>query len=524
MGLQPTVKDFMKAGYPAIFLPTIEPEVAEAQVRKAIEVIRGKEPDMLFGKWKITTGLSVGSLTATELQAIAGAKDLVPALKYVEESKSPIVAVFYNVRQFINHFQVIQQLADTIMAARFKGSHIVLIGSFMELPPELKNLITFVDCPLPTKDQITVEFTKLIHPYEEELSLPEDVAEKEILIADAATAAVGLDMMGAENAMSLSMALTGTVDIRVIQSQKEQEVKKSDVLEFIHITETMDNVGGFSALKEWMIKRRRAFTQEARDYGLPYPKGILMVGPGGTGKSLAAKAIASYLHLPLLRLDIGKIFKSLVGESESAIRLALQVVEAVSPCVLWVDEIDKGMAGMKGSGELDSGVTSRVMGTLLTWRQETKSPVVMAATANDVTSIPSMVFRKGRFDEVWATDLPLLSERAEIFPIHLRKRGRNPEDFDIQLLANRTENFVGAEIEGVIEDAMFSAFSEGVEVTTEHILTSINATITQASRSVEELKALRKWSQERARLVSGVDKTEETGTKIRHITPKRRSK
>jgi len=274
-----------------------------------------------------------------------------------------------------------------------------------------------------------------------------------------------------------------------------------------------------------MRRRRRVFSDEARKYGLPYPKGVLIVGPAGTGKSLVSKGIADFLKLPLLRLDMGKVFRSLVGESESAIRMALKVAEAVSPVVLWLDEIDKGLAGMKGSGELDSGVTSRVVSTILTWRQETKYPVMLTATANDVAAIPAMVYRKGRLDEVWATELPNKAEREEIFQIHLRKRGRDPKLFGCKMLAARTEDFVGAEIEGVIEDAMFLAFDEGKEVTGQHIVKAISETVPQARRNREEIRAISKWVETRARLVSGGEKyVKDSGGAVRKISMKGRSK
>ena len=225
-------------------------------------------------------------------------------------------------------------------------------------------------------------------------------------------------------------------------------------------------------------------------------------------------------------MDVGKIFRSLVGESESAMRLALQVVEAVSPAVLWIDELERGLAGMKGSGELDSGVTSRVVSTLLTWRQETKAPVFLVGTCNDVAALPSMVYRKGRLDEVWATDLPTEEEREEIFRIHLRKRKRDPDDFDCALLAVNSEEMVGAEIETCIEDAMFSAFDRGDEVSTSYILSAIRETVPQAQRDKEEVQAIREWVSTRARLVAGGNKSKpkSMGSKVRKIHSKRSKK
>jgi AAA+ superfamily predicted ATPase len=505
----PTIKDFLKAGYSCLYLQTAEPEVAEAKIKQAMMDLRWESKR--FGVWKATTGLLVySSANAKNASPSNQARDLVQALAFIDTSNEPVVAVFHNLRKMMENFQVIQQLVDTALAARLKGSSIILVGAYLEVPPELKSLITFVDCPLPSRDQIAEGYRKLVTAYRDDLKLPKSKTEVEDLVTGAANAAVGMDSMGAENALALSLATTETISIPVIQAQKEQEVKKSDVLEFIPTEEEMDTLGGFSDMKAWFRRRNRVFTQEARDYGLPYPKGVLLVGPAGTGKSLAAKAIASYLRLLLLRLDMGKIFRSLVGESEFAIRQALKVAEAVSPVVLWIDEIEKGLAGAKSSGDLDSGVTARVVSTLLTWRQETRSPVMIVATANDVTSLPSMVYRRGRFDEVWATDLPTLKEREEIFRIHLKKRKRDPKKFDCPLLAARSTDFVGSEIESDIEDAMFTAFDKDEEVTTKHIIDAIAITVPQSSRNSEELAALREWVKNRARPVSGEGKEEKS--------------
>jgi len=516
----PTIRDYLQAGYPCLFLPTVECVAAEKKVRDAME-----ELDIVlsadYAVWKVTSGLSVGRADQLGEMREKVQEDLIDALAHVEMSTRPIVAIFHNVRQYIGHSDVIQQMIDTLMAVRVKSSHVILVGAHLELPPELKNLVTYCDCPLPSVTAIKDEFNKIATAYKDDINLPSVRDEYDALLHEAATAAVGLDMIGAENAFALSLALREKVSVRVIQAQKEQEVRKSDVLEFINTSEGMDAVGGFMDFKSWMIRRRKAFSDEAREYGLPYPRGVLLVGVAGSGKSLAAKAVAHFLRIPCLRLDMGKVFRSLVGESEAAMRMALQVAEAVSPVVLWLDEINMGLAGMRGSGELDSGVTSRVVSTVLTWRQETDRPVMLVATANDVATLPSMVYRKGRLDEVWATDLPTEEIRQDIFSIHLSKRGRDPKLFNIPLLARKTPGHVGAEIEGCIEDAMFSAFDEGKEVSTKYILTAISDTIPQSTRDAESIKNIREWMSTRARLVDGGEPTEKLG-QVRMIKTKKK--
>jgi SpoVK/Ycf46/Vps4 family AAA+-type ATPase len=249
-------------------------------------------------------------------------------------------------------------------------------------------------------------------------------------------------------------------------------------------------------LKEWLRKRRAALSQEARAFGLPAPKGVLLLGVQGTGKSLSAKAIANLWNLPMLRLDVGRIFGSLVGASEANMRAAIRTAEAVAPCILWIDELEKGFAGVQGSGVSDSGTTARVFATFLTWMQDKRAPVFVVATANDVSQLPPELLRKGRFDEVFFLDLPTFEERKEIFAVHLRKRGRIPSDYDLDALARKSQGYVGAEIEQAIIDAMYLGFSEGREFTTDDILQSLKRQVPLSVAQREVIESLRQWLRE----------------------------
>ena len=521
------IRDYIKAGFSCLFLRTIEPHVAEEAVKFAIESIDDLRDTGRFGVWKATTGFMVKKISDVGEARPEVGKDFSHALEVIQKAtqETPIVGVFHNIRQFIGNYVNIQRIIDAAMSARESGSHIIFIGPELVCPPELHHMITFIDMPLPSKKDLMDKFKKQIDADIETakdnkivIDFPSDKEEATALIGEAATAALGLDSLSAECALTLSIATHRAVDIQTIQKQKAEEVRKSDVLEFFTSDETLDDVGGFDEYKTWVSKRIRAFSQEARDYHLPYPQGVLFIGPAGTGKSLVAKATAKFLRLPLVRMDIGKIFRSLVGDSEAATRLALKTIEAISPVVLWLDEIEKGLAGMEGSGSLDSGVTSRVTSTILTWKQETKSPVFLVATANNIAGLPSMVYRKGRMDEVWATDLPLDYERESIFDIHLRKYGRDPSKFDIASLAANCEDFTGAEIEGCVVDALYSAFDAEREVTTPHILRSIKETVPQAKRNREELENIREWSKTRARQVSsGAKKVKGKGAQVRKL-------
>nr|WP_246385357.1 AAA family ATPase [Armatimonas rosea] len=264
-----------------------------------------------------------------------------------------------------------------------------------------------------------------------------------------------------------------------------------------------------------MSQRTASFTDAARQYGLPEPKGVLLLGVQGCGKSLTAKAIGSLWKLPLLRLDVGKIFGGIVGQSEENIRKAISTAESVAPCVLWIDELEKGFSGTQSSGSSDGGTTSRVFGTFLAWMQDKKAPVFVIATSNDVTALPAELLRKGRFDEIFFVDLPSKAERKEIFDIHLKKRGRDPKNFNTEELGRVSVGFSGAEIEQAVVSALFSAFADSKkdaktgeetirEVTVDDLKRSIKISVPLSVTMQESIDHLRNWADERARPVSSV--------------------
>ena len=257
-----------------------------------------------------------------------------------------------------------------------------------------------------------------------------------------------------------------------------------------------------AVLKEWLQKRALAFTDEARAFGLPAPKGVLMLGVQGCGKSLCAKAVSSLWQLPLLRFDMGRMFGSLVGSSEENVRRAIAVAESVAPAILWVDEIDKAFAGSQGSGATDGGTTARVFGTFLTWLSEKIAPVFVVATANDISQLPPELLRKGRLDEIFFVDLPTDEERQEIFRIHLARRGRDPQLFDVVSLAACSENFSGAEVEQAVISALYDAFYAKVELSSEHVLEALRQTVPLAKTMDEQINRLRNWAEGRARNAS----------------------
>jgi SpoVK/Ycf46/Vps4 family AAA+-type ATPase len=345
------------------------------------------------------------------------------------------------------------------------------------------------------------ELSAVLDTVLESVPHPIQVDDRKALLENA----LGLTCAEAENVFALSLVRHKSFSIesiRDVQQEKSNVIRKSGLLEFISAELTTEEIGGLDLLKSWLAERKRAFSEEAQAFGLPNPKGVLVVGVPGSGKSLSAKAISSAWNLPLLRFDIGKVFGSLVGQSEEQMRRALQLAETISPCILWIDELEKGMAGLQTSGTSDSGVTARVLGTFLTWMQEKTRPVFVFATANNVNALPPEMLRKGRFDELFYVDLPSEAERREILRIHLKKRRRNPETFDLVQLARECDGFGGAEIEQAIISGLYRAFSHKRDLQTGDILAAYRETKPLSQIMKAHIERIREWGAQHARPAS----------------------
>jgi len=373
----------------------------------------------------------------------------------------------------------------------------------MEIPMELDKEMTVLNYPLPERQELGKLLDKIIGDVKQfkQVHIELDNGGRERLLQ----AALGLTLGEAENVFAKIIVkgerLSGD-DVNEVLAEKQQIIRKSGLLEYYSTNESFANVGGMAILKDWLNKRAAAFTDEARAFGLPAPKGILMLGVQGCGKSLCAKAVSNHWQLPLLRFDMGRMFGSLVGSSEENVRRAISVAESVAPAILWVDEIDKAFAGSQGSGATDGGTTARVFGTFLTWLSEKSAPVFVVATANDISQLPPELLRKGRLDEIFFVDLPSEEERTEIFRIHLAKRGRPPEQFDLAALVGPSKDFSGAEIEEAINSALYDAFYSQQPLTTPHILEALGQTVPLARTMDEQINRLRSWAEGRARNAS----------------------
>ena len=380
----------------------------------------------------------------------------------------------------------------------------------MKIPAELESSVAVVDYELPNRNEVSKIVDKILRslPPELPLKIREDEDYRERVIE----AALGLTAEEAENVYSKSLVRTRRFDIDTILSEKKHIIRKSGLLEFYESRSGYDDIGGLEVLKGWLNKRQAAFTKRARDFGLPLPKGILLIGIPGCGKSLTAKAVGAMWQMPLLRLDVGKVFSSLVGSSEENIRKAIKTAEAVAPSILWLDELEKGFSGTGSSGQSDGGTTARVFGSFITWLQEKSSPVFVIATANDVSQLPPELLRKGRFDEIFFVDLPSEEERATISAIHLQRKNRDPANFNIDKIVKATQGFSGSEIEQAIISALFDAFEfdDGRDINDEILGQAISEIIPLSYTAKEKIDYLREWARARARRASTVQAETET--------------
>jgi SpoVK/Ycf46/Vps4 family AAA+-type ATPase len=371
----------------------------------------------------------------------------------------------------------------------------------LKLPIELAKDVVVVDFPLPSYELLQTTCIEISASLTGYRAVRLSDADREKLIRSAQ----GLTLKEFSNVLAKTLVTAGRIDrgaIDVVNHEKKQIIRKSGILEFHNAGESLDTVGGLERLKSWLVERGQAFGDRARAFGLPWPKGILIVGVQGCGKSLTAKAVADAWRLPLLKLDMGRLFGGTVGASEANMRLAIAIAESIAPAVLWIDEIEKGLSGLGSSNISDGGTTARVIGTFLTWMQEKTAPIFVIATSNDISALPPELLRKGRFDEIFFVDLPTSVERKTIFEIHIKRRNRRPEDHDLDALATATRGYSGAEIEAAVIAGMFRAFEAGRELISDDILAACRETVPLSVVMAEKIVALRQWARLRTRWAS----------------------
>ncbi len=501
MNFHTELETLIRARYPILYIISSE----EMRVQNVIVEIAQKRQKKVY-EWTFSNGIvPAGASIQSQKSRNASTKDPLAALDQVIEQVEPAIFVFKDFHPFLtkNNFAIIRKLKDIALHLKNSFKTIVLISPVMEIPAELDKEVTVINFPQPTKEDLGEMLDKIIDEVRDrkQIKIDLDGEGRERLLQ----AAMGLTLGEAENVFAKIIVkgerLSGE-DVNEVFAEKQQIIRKSGLLEYYAANEDFSNVGGLAVLKDWLNKRAVAFTDEARAFGLPPPKGILLLGVQGCGKSLCAKAVSRLWQMPLLRFDMGRMFGSLVGSSEENVRRAITVAESIAPTVLWVDEIDKAFVGSQSSGATDGGTTARVFGTFLTWLSEKDAPVFVVATANDVSQLPPELLRKGRLDEIFYVDLPINEERAEIFRIHLTKRGRDPINFDLPKLVEASKDFSGAEIEEAIISALYDAFYAKQELTTAHVLTALSQTVPMAKTMSEKVSAQRTWAAGRARNAS----------------------
>jgi SpoVK/Ycf46/Vps4 family AAA+-type ATPase len=501
MSFQTELETLIRARYPLLYIISSE----EMRVQRMVVDIAAKRQKKVF-EWSYSTGIvPAGTNIQSQKHRNAPTKDPLVALDHVIEQVEPAIFIFKDFHPFLtkNNFAVVRKLKEIALHLKNSFKTIVLVAPVMEIPTELEKEVTVLGYPLPTREDLNHLLDKIVADVAQfkQVKMELDGPGRERLIQ----AALGLTLGEAENVFAKIIVkyerLSGA-DVNEVFAEKQQIIRKSGLLEYYATSENFAHVGGLAVLKDWLSKRAMAFSDEARNFGLPSPKGILMLGVQGCGKSLCAKAVSTQWQLPLLRFDMGRMFGSLVGSSEENVRRAISVAESVAPAILWVDEIDKAFAGSQGSGATDGGTTARVFGTFLTWLSEKSAPVFVVATANDISQLPPELLRKGRLDEIFFVDLPSREERIEIFKIHIAKRGRDPLQYDLEALGDASKDFSGAEIEEAINSGLYDAFYAKQDLATDHLLTALAQTVPLARTMDEQINRLRSWAEGRARNAS----------------------
>jgi SpoVK/Ycf46/Vps4 family AAA+-type ATPase len=483
------IEDLIRARYSLIWVTSPEEQRVEESLRKLCV-----EREMRLEVWSITEGFKV----IANGQGTRDVKDPMKAIDHVIRSEGRALFVLRDFHPFLKEPAVVRRLRDAANELRKTKKTLAVLSPVTKVPPELEKSISAVlDWELPNRQEIEQAARKVLP------SLPQ--ATQQVIESDptfierVVEGALGLTLVEAENVFAKSAVRTHTFDLETILEEKKQIIRKSGMLEYYEHREEFSDVGGMDILKDWLVKRRSAFGSRAKDFGLPLPKGILLIGVPGTGKSLTAKAVGALWQMPLLRLDVGKIFAGLVGSSEENIRSVIKTAEAIAPAILWIDELEKGFSGTQSSGSTDGGTTSRVFGTFITWLQEKTTPVFVIATANNVTQLPPELLRKGRFDEIFFCDLPDREDRRSILDIHLRKKNRDPGQFDMDKLIDATVDYSGAELEQAVIAALYDAFDSGNDLTTDGLLKTVTDIVPLAITMREMIEGMREWARTRAR-------------------------
>lgn len=502
MNTDKQLENYLRAGYSGIVIVSHEEQRVDAMIAKV-----AKDREFKMHTWSLTQGV-VDVSDPEQPAAISDTQDPLLALDEFAKLPEKSVLVFHDLHLFMADPNPLlyRKISDMLNIGKASNRVLIITGAVLKLPVELEKLMTVMEFKLPDRETLNVVLEAICGGASIVLNGNRDT------VLDAAA---GLTTIEAEAAFALSVIEASDITAEIVSREKSNTVRKNGILEIVDTKTGIGDIGGLEVLKEWLTKRRHAFSKKAKEFGLPLPKGVLVTGPPGVGKSLTAKACANILEVPLLKLDGGKLFGSLVGDSERNMRSAIQTAEAIAPSVLWVDEIEKAFAGSQSSGSTDGGTSARVFGTFLQWLQERTTPVFVFATSNNVSGMPPEFLRKGRFDDIFFADLPNKRERADIWRLHIRKKGRKAEKFNIERLMDNTEGFTGAEIEAAVNEALFSAFDGDTELSDAHLMDALSTTVPLSRTMATQIDALRAWATGRARMASVAQPTgKQTGRKL----------
>ena len=474
----------IRARTPILWIRSLE----EERVQRLMEQAARRLGDRSLLSWDFIAGLSgapnrEGEAARNPLAALA-CLDSLPA-------DQGAILLLRDFHRYCEDAGICRRLRNLACALRQVPRTVVITAPAWQLPPELEDCVTLLELPLPDAGEIG----QLLGAIAQASGDPLEAS----VLDQLTTACHGLSEQRVRQLAARALARRGRLseeDLAEVLEEKRQAIAKTELLEYCPSEATPADIGGLEALKHWLEQRRMAFTEEARRYGLPLPRGVLLVGPQGTGKSLTAKAIAHSWAMPLLRLDVGRLFAGLVGASEARTREMILRAEAMAPCVLWIDEIDKGFGlgvGGGGDGRSDGGTSQRVLASLLTWMAEKRSAVFVVATANGVENLPPELLRKGRFDEIFLLDLPDATERRAILDLQLRRR-RPDHRITLEVVVDRTAGFSGAELEQVVIEAMHQAFGEGREFTEADLISAAAQLVPLSRTAREQLEALQQWA------------------------------
>ena len=513
------LKVLINSSTPIVVMETVEEVRAVRMVRLACAGL-----NLATFEWTIASGLARSGTSSNELQfeeelppggytstthrvdseqnskAIYNSQDPAQMLGNLEAVSIEATFILKDFHRHLEDAVVVRRLRDVGQKFSSNRRTVVITGPRVVIPPELAGLVEFFDLALPDRqrlrqiiDETLVRIGKT-HTLQRKL----DLAGFDTLTASL----LGLTEEEAERAISQAVVARYAISLDCVNDVVEAKkalLKRSEMLEFVDASNNMASIGGLENLKGWLSQRRNSWDPEARQFGLDPPKGVIILGVQGCGKSLCARAVAGEWKLPLVKFDTAAVYDKYIGETEKRIQKVFKVAEGLAPCVLWIDELEKVFAGSGAdSASADAGVSSRLLASFLSWMQERKAPVFVAATCNNVTVLPPELIRKGRFDELFFVDLPNAGERKQIFSIQLTKRKRNPAEYDLDRVAAAAKGFSGAEIESAVQTALYAAYSRKQELATEDLLTALSTTVPLSTTRAEEIAELRAWAQQRA--------------------------